>query len=688
MARFPIGAWPGFRISLAAICLTTATACAHQEPEAPGLSPQSRRASLERAQTSRSSARENAKRIVMELTSRAKDGVNRGVVFAPRPPKPPTPPGPPPQYTLPPPPVPACDTDRYVGFRSTRGSCPSVDVDAPARPWAGLGWVSSGPFTGWAVTTPFATAGGDLALACVYTWHGPGKPALDELPPSSSIELEPACGGLRAQNAPDVAGLHDQLQERYLVGLGQPNWPSDLGVLPSVRVAVIDREPLLDAEAGDAPSLQHANAVTSAIEAMSCVAPGQCFAQLRHYAAIRRDGASLLDYALQVFAAVRDWQQEAPNLHLILNLSLGWDVMPTVDGPLDRLTHLVTKYARCAGALPITAAGNHRLGGKQGPAYPAAWESEPAGCEGAEFGSSYAPLVYAAGALSLDGLAQATSRPAGLPRLMATAGPVALVDPFANSYRRTPAVSGSSLAAAAISGMAATLWALRGDLDSSEVIDQLYASASPLGSQAHFALAQQPEEQTERRQPALCAAVQQACAGGEDQCDVLPVLPDCPASLPALSEQDVLAAYDGVELAENTEANPPGQVPELGPEPDGLGALRVGSGCTGCILNSLYFYGYLYSFQYGVAAQQHGPLGWLAIEQNAQQQQATIHDVYLELGDADGELHLIKLDVPADASFVVDIPQDLLPQDHVPKLARLTVITGGGTYVDEIVVVP
>ena len=172
---------------------------------------------------------------------------------------------------------------------------------------------------------------------------------------------------------------------------------------------------------------------------------------------------------------------------LIINLSVGWEpslagVDPSTLSPANEVVHRALVRASCAGALIIAAAGNAGLG-TDGMMYPARWEAfaapTPDKCE--EFAlpappgdrpvhpppGTYAPLVHAVGGVGERDLPLAMSRAGGQPRLTAYALNVVNDDPRDG---RTLVLTGSSMGAAAVSGIAAAAWTFDPELTGAEVM--------------------------------------------------------------------------------------------------------------------------------------------------------------------------------------------------------------------------
>jgi hypothetical protein len=189
------------------------------------------------------------------------------------------------------------------------------------------------------------------------------------------------------------------------------------------------------------------------------------------------DSVSLEDLSQAILTILA---QAPPDQHVVINVALGLDTIKLALGgvSVDPLIQAL-KRASCLGAIVIAPAGN--VTGTDGPLIPAAFESMPAAtpaeCEGLGIRrfprtkEAYAPLVYAVG--GLDPLDQRLSigRPYSLPRLAAFAMSVTAEGP-ADSY--SPPLSGTSMSAAIVAGVAAAVWAAMPNLDAHQVMAHVY----------------------------------------------------------------------------------------------------------------------------------------------------------------------------------------------------------------------
>lgn len=213
--------------------------------------------------------------------------------------------------------------------------------------------------------------------------------------------------------------------------------------------------------------------------------------------------------------------------------------------PGGRAVLAALHYAACHGALIIAAAGNDP-GYKEppsGPMLPAAWETLPAPSESvckAWFGAdataklaapktAYAPLVHAVGGVDERDHPIAGTRAKGMPRLVAPAalgaaypedptdaGYARLCAPGADITRafvcdRTTPRTGTSVAAAVTSAVAAVVWAHHPAWSGHDVMSSLHAGGISLGERPDVMLTTTGKETIVR--VSLCGALAASCKG-------------------------------------------------------------------------------------------------------------------------------------------------------------------------------
>jgi subtilisin family serine protease len=215
--------------------------------------------------------------------------------------------------------------------------------------------------------------------------------------------------------------------------------------------------------------------------------------------------------------AIGDWIAVPVSVrpHLVINLSLGWDErherrkatrlesnsgsafsVAQVNGESSMGAQIKRSLQRasCLGAIVIAAAGNADLEGDVNPTYPAAWENTLAPNESqcAKLGFLYDdwpskppsdtlsachPLVYAVSAVgdrvTSNDVLLATARVGGTARTAAQ-GLSAITSEWRTGLPPYTAVlSGSSMAAAVVSGSLALQWSLQPELDGHAIMAQL-----------------------------------------------------------------------------------------------------------------------------------------------------------------------------------------------------------------------
>ena len=196
------------------------------------------------------------------------------------------------------------------------------------------------------------------------------------------------------------------------------------------------------------------------------------------------------DLAKAIKSEVGDWLEarqgpDSPQ-HLVLNLSVAWD--GELLGGLNeaqiadmqagtQAVYRALEYARSLDVLVLAAAGNQKkcLHQTDGPLLPAAWERGAVPAESC--GATPKPLVYAVGGVRSDGRPLTNARPRGTPRRVAYAenAIVPTGDPIQQRI-----YTGSSIATAVASSIAAVVWDSFPHLNSDEVMKILDASGDEL----------------------------------------------------------------------------------------------------------------------------------------------------------------------------------------------------------------
>jgi hypothetical protein len=469
------------------------------------------------------------------------------------------------------------NTDRWV----TAGSCPAAPVIGVLD---GTGTCDLGGHlpAGWRARVMFLEGSPEvaalefppppaLARFCSYEWQGAG-PIRDGLAalraaifvyPHMPIETaSPDCHsplprGLELERAVELAR-----RDAFRLDI---DWVDGASLEASARapieIAVADTISAEVGATGRPPAHIHGQVVGAIITDIACPERRQdCVENVRHALAMpRSDGHSAPDWveggdrgtrgdvALAIYAAVEGWRERrldhptAP-ARLVLNLSLGWEPDPRELAPSLAL-QAALRFASCNGVLVIASSGNDPRGraSHTGPLEPARFEMVPAP-DAAEcralgfaplaehvypvFGSIKKPLVWAVGGVDANDRPLSDARPESMPRLVSPA-----LDGLAmgTNGELTRALTGSSIAAAVVSGTAALIWSYRPELRPDQIVEIIYESGWDIHEMADFGL----EEPVTIHRVSACAALARACDGDSRRTCPAPV---CAARAPASHE--------------------------------------------------------------------------------------------------------------------------------------------------------
>lgn len=428
-----------------------------------------------------------------------------------------------------------------------------------------------------------------LERFCRYMWTGKGlpaaAPAFDPTWTGKQIRIDPDLDVLLPQTASTYLGADPTLradlgaafrQRAGVVGSGaaSPVYTSEA----VARVAVIDTVGHADAATTSAAApahRRHGLAMAELIADVRCPnGEAQCRDRLLFADAFPYTGASALaqpgggplgslgSLAHAIGEATIRARPKTPDERpmIVLNLSVAWDpeygaelTPPGDEVKHDQLlttpsstipatvqaVHAALVYASCLDMLTIAAAGNNAGAPceQQGVMPPARWERYPAPNQArcaALFGalpawrtgdpavaSASKALVYAAGGVVADSQPIPLARPGGtparvLPAFQAVAGAGA---------RQTDAWTGTSIATAALSGLAAQLWTHNPQLSPAQVIELITASGEPT------ALTDELTARGKARRASGHAAFARMCATGRP--DMHCTNPYAPATAPA-----------------------------------------------------------------------------------------------------------------------------------------------------------
>ena len=441
----------------------------------------------------------------------------------------------------------ACADWRWIGISRPGGRCPDVK--------------------GWTVRPLFAQAALDpkqvknycqqqgsendfdlvevvqeLNRFCVYEIAKPNKELKDlPFPPTASADLvrfDKDCAALSLAGTTASAAKDWRADfDKFLVqAAGYPR-PLEINDRLGVRLAFLDTQPTGEGAPHREPQWPHSwhgYTLTHIARQLVC-APGtdHCAAQITTRLALpilkfdpktpkgnKADSGkggwigTQSDLAAAIRDEVDDWLTEwnRPK-HLVLNLSLAWDgnlFTGLTEGQISQMqagtqaVYQALRYARAFDVLVLAAAGNQKTEPCQntGLLLPAAWEGTPP--QVCSERKKERPLLYAVGGVRADGEPLANARFRGMPTLAAYAQNVAV--PSWNPNRPTATVTGSSVATAVVSSIAAVVWDAFPDHDSDWVVNILKESGDPLPS-LESAIRSDPTA----RRISLCRALRHAC---------------------------------------------------------------------------------------------------------------------------------------------------------------------------------
>ncbi|MEZ4294761.1 MAG: S8/S53 family peptidase [Polyangiaceae bacterium] len=420
---------------------------------------------------------------------------------------------------------------------------------------------NGGVWTGRPLLPEGAASPPSLAGKCGFFWSSetgaaPDQQALTKA--SAACVADPFVVG---PMAPLPAAVQAFYRDRFREQLGAlASLPTAVSPAP-VHIAVVDAAPFSDGTI-DPNSHPHGFNVAWIAKQLPCPDPqAPCSARISTHLALPFDlSPTGVTYnakggtfgtrattATAILQAVSTWQSQGGKAPLVIVLGLGWGPANGChpEHPLSREVFDALSYARCQGALLVTAAGNN-AGWAQppdGPTCPAVWEEEPAPdaarCQslgvstprGLPPQGTRAPLLHAIGGVDYNDTPISVSRPHSLPPLVTLAQHGIAYHPPASE--RSLAFTGTSVAAAAAAGAAALVWSYRPDLPPHELMSLLHDTAVPLPSlTANVCIEGAPCPPVHRL--SICAAVAKACPTCALSCPTRPPT-DNPRMTPQLS---------------------------------------------------------------------------------------------------------------------------------------------------------
>jgi len=480
---------------------------------------------------------------------------------------------------------PAKPAPRYVDYADAWqvSGCPQYDTHertAKGQVWLGS-WVGEPLFSrkgmeGRPRSRVEERTIGRLGGYCIFSWVArpdhpdafrpfPGTTDNREITSLEDTQVVSSLEGLALLHPESAVNEQAVLEE--LRSVAKDHWDVDEHAYkllaatkqPRARVAIIDNAPYGsrgEIAPKDAP---HARAVTNVVRGIACP-DGEnssripCSVRHSGHLALPLVAADQADWhhggyfgtraqvAVAIWDAVlsADQTTDAEDSRLILNLSIGWHADPRALSPVDLAVRDVLALARCKGHLAIAAAGNRAqiFDGEAGPLFPGAFENHPApdpNTCAAWFDARsvatdkadlpYDPLVFAVGAVDQHDDPIRATRRAGRPPLAAYGFLVTTRDTMkdASSYPIAP-MSGSSMAAAAVSGIAALVWAVAPDTSARGVMQLIYESGVNLSTERAKVLSDFPalgpsnKDHLEIHRVSMCRALMLAAGGSLSDC--------------------------------------------------------------------------------------------------------------------------------------------------------------------------
>jgi hypothetical protein len=383
----------------------------------------------------------------------------------------------------------------------------------------------------------------ELSRFCVYEAAPEGLGQAQPPPAGSAdlVRLDRDCADLN-DSGPTDPGVESvqSLSDDFLAEAGQLAEGSTIANPNGVRLAFLDTQPTsggLSKWQGNSP---HGYALAYigrnlVCEGKSCAArittrlalPIIEFNPKRPQLNLRdtRMGGYLgmqSDLALAIRDEVDAWLEErqgSSERHLVLNLSLAWN--GELFGGLGeeqiaemqagtQAIYRALQYATGFDALVLAAAGNKQAEPctNFGPLLPGAWEAGSA----REESCRERPLIYAVGGLGAGRSPLVNARPGGMPRRAAYSQDAVVPCPLTSGY--TAKLTGTSVATAVVSSIAAVLWATFPDKSSSEIMHILDESGDELDMPADFwfgASASTAFARPKVHRLSLCKVLEQAC---------------------------------------------------------------------------------------------------------------------------------------------------------------------------------
>lgn len=324
---------------------------------------------------------------------------------------------------------------------------------------------------------------------CTYEWQGAGAPDPTDYP-SGTV---PECIVTPTETPAELVA-YLVARRTHAKQYGTIVAPND-GSSNPVMVAVVDTAPRQlgkEKPSSITGAAEHGLAMASIVRDIACGegTASPCPRTVETFlglprklgqASAAKDGgyyglqSDLAEGILDALEAYDEWKQEDANQRgkLVINLSVGWE--PMCDHGGSEPVRDAIEQAHERGALVLVAAGNRRPGTcVEGPTAPGSW-----GAEARE--ASPEPLVHAITPVD-EGLANlVTFRPGSNTRIATRAFMIVTTDESVDPSRTLGPYSGSSVATAVTSGIAALAWSHEPGLTADALMDALWTSGQPRG---------------------------------------------------------------------------------------------------------------------------------------------------------------------------------------------------------------
>lgn len=333
--------------------------------------------------------------------------------------------------------------------------------------------------------------------------HGPYVPRSEiDFPALQPYVWQPLVQAFEKRGLGLDSDQHRELFDRYIA---RPKLP--------VRVAVVD---LIPGGRASSARAEHSRAMTGVVRSVLCRdagAVGECaervslarvpnvYSPASVSSAERETAMSVRGFVDTITGLLADFHPGKE--HLVIGLGVALDTVKLArDDEAFKSLVEVLRNASCLGVLVVAPAGNAT--GSIGPLIPAAFETMKAPssseCQGpiaaaaAKLPTSSSPLVYAVGAIDARDQPLQPTRPFAQPRLAAYGMAVSARVGTAGERPYTAPFSGTSMATAIVSGVAAAVWTVQPTLDPHAVMKIVYEGGSVLGKgspeRTDFCLAQ------------------------------------------------------------------------------------------------------------------------------------------------------------------------------------------------------